>query len=194
MRRLILLIVVVFSGCTGQSPPSHYNHLRLNAPLDSQSRIEYRDLTRSFAIVDTGPFVSREPISEPVPLLAAEPAILEDAGEGAVPVTELLPSLELIEAPAPQHFCRDEFVFEIGMLRQNLSEALLSCGYVLGEWAIGDDDYLIDFPVRGRFTVPITVGIEDVLQVVKKQFGLSAAVNEVTRSVDFYRTPVGEGV
>ncbi|MDP2129208.1 MAG: hypothetical protein Q8K97_17740 [Pseudohongiella sp.] len=191
MNRMPWVVIVVLSGCVSQNQTSHYNHLRLNAPIDPQSRIEYRDLTRSYPVVDTGPFITREPSTEPVLLDPVVPTMPEETAAGEAAIVELMPALDLIVPEQPQHFCRDEFVFEIGMLRQNLSEALGSCGYVMGEWDLGDEDYLIDFPVRGRFAVPIAVGIDDVLRVVKTEFGVSASVNEITRTVDFYRTPLG---
>lgn len=191
MNRFPCLMLVVLSGCAGQNQISHYNHLRINAPVDPQSRIEYRDLTRSFPIVDERPLLLRDPSTEPLSIEPVDPLVPQEATSGEGAIMELLPAVDLIVVESPPHFCRNEFVFEIGMLRQNLSEALISCAYVMGEWAIGDDDYLIDFPVRGSFSVPITVGIDDVLQVVKTEFGVSATVNEVTRIVDFHRTPLG---
>lgn len=96
----------------------------------------------------------------------------------------------IVIAPAvilPSHSCDDSFSFKPGMLRQNLVEALDSCGFAMGDWAIGNSEYLVDFPVRSSFSVTFDRGIEDVMDVVESEFGVLGTINRTTRTVDFQR-------
>lgn len=96
------------------------------------------------------------------------------------------------EPTTPTHQCGNTYHFKAGLLRQGVDEALQQCGYALGDWAIGDKDYYIDYPIQSAFTVQIESGVEDVLKVVQSVYGVRGNINAETGLVDFHQVGSGD--
>lgn len=189
MSKPMLFVVAALSlTACASSAPTHYNHLRINAADPLHNRIEYRDLTRAYPVelplpIQIQPHVEPEAAISPPQAFTDQPSIFTAVEQSA----EVVNLAESTEVQLPNSQCRNTgFTFQPGMLRENLSRVLTECGYSVGEWALGDEDFLIDYPIRGRFTVQMPNGIDDILNVVETEFAVSGRINPITQTVDFF--------
>jgi len=160
-RSIMIAGALLLTHCAAPSQ-QHHNPLLLNVPIPREARIEYRDLTTPVGVAAYLPTETE-----------IKPTLLQEPGQ--------VPEISL-------HSCGVEFTFQPGMLRQNLIEALTLCGYSMGAWTLGNDEFLIDFPVRSSFVVAISdAGLTDVLDVVTAVYGVQGAINPLTQTVDFSR-------
>lgn len=162
IRAAISSVCLLVAGCASQEPV-HYNHLRINQALRTDDQVVYRDLTT--------PYVPQQYL-----VGLPEEAIAEE--------------VEPIE-PEPSHSCGDQFLFQPGLLRENMIDALSQCGYSLGSWNLGNHEYMIDIPIRSAFTVDIEEGVDDILAVVTEVYGIRGEVDPITKSVHFSRAIAG---
>lgn len=93
----------------------------------------------------------------------------------------------------PVHRCGTSYTFKVGMLRENLDQAIAQCGYSLGEWHIGDSQYFVDMSVKNAFTVIYESGIEDLLSVVDSVYGVKGTLDPITGLVGITRS-ISQGV
>ncbi len=78
------------------------------------------------------------------------------------------------------HQCGRWFTFQRGMLYENLNRAIKQCGYSLGYWSIGNEEYFIDYPVKNDFSLRLFNGIEDVLEMTTQLYAVTGEVNDMT--------------
>jgi len=121
-------------------------------------------------------------------------AVTSGASVSTAQVRQVATPVETATQPEPSlHSCGTEFTFQTGMLRQNLIEVLGICGYSMGAWSLGNDEFMIDFPVRSSFVVNIgDAGLPDVLDAVASVYGVYGAINPLTQSVNFSSASTGE--
>ena len=79
--------------------------------------------------------------------------------------------------------CAD-FAFEQGFLKPNLSRFLAQCGYSIGHWSLGDEEYEYDFEIVKDYVLRVN-GIEALLHAVEQSYLVRGTRNLLDMTVDF---------
>ena len=125
------------------------------------------------------PVVSaREPV-RPVPVPAI--AIPLATAPTAVP-------LEREDAPVAEVPVCPRLVVRTGSLMANVERLTGACGYVYGEWRIGDREYLHDFRVETDHQVENADGVQGLLSLLASDYGLSGVIRQDgnRQIIDYY--------
>ncbi len=75
-----------------------------------------------------------------------------------------------------------------GSLMENIAAALPICGYNLGYWAIGSEEYIHDFTIAHSYNVSIPNGIISYLEAIELTYFIQGVINTVDRTISFSPT------
>ena len=76
------------------------------------------------------------------------------------------------------------FTYKSGLLKRNLVQMLDQCGYTIGQWEFGDEEYEYDFPVVKAYTIKANNLIE-FLEQVKSTYLVGYRINTLDKTIDF---------
>ena len=88
-----------------------------------------------------------------------------------------------VAGPKQTDTCKD-FLFSQGLLKPNLESLLADCGYSIGQWALGDQEYEYDFEIPKSYVLN-RVGIEQLLAAVESTYLIRGTRNVLDKTIDF---------
>ncbi|MEO0367217.1 MAG: hypothetical protein AAF197_00370 [Pseudomonadota bacterium] len=76
------------------------------------------------------------------------------------------------------------FGFEVGLLKANIDRFLSACGYSIGNWGLGDDEFEYDLEIPKSYVLRVK-GIKALLDSIEASYLIRGTENTLDNTIDF---------